>query len=66
MNLLLMKQQNYVAGLLLLGHTHLYMLDGFVENDDGEIVEACHAPKNLLTVPGSLLEVDGKQRAQKW
>ncbi|KAL5513687.1 BPH1 [Sanghuangporus vaninii] len=53
-------------GLLLLGHSHVYMLDGLVENNDGEVVEASEAPTNLLTVPGSVLELDGKQGAQKW
>ncbi|EJC99617.1 beach-domain-containing protein [Fomitiporia mediterranea MF3/22] len=53
-------------GLLILGRTHLYMLDGLVENEDGEIVEACHAPRNLFSVPGSVLELDGGQSAQKW
>ncbi|KAH8110248.1 P-loop containing nucleoside triphosphate hydrolase protein [Phellopilus nigrolimitatus] len=42
-----------------------YMLDGLVENEDGEVIEARDAPKNLFTVPGSVLELDGKQRAQK-
>ncbi|KAH8110236.1 BEACH domain-containing protein [Phellopilus nigrolimitatus] len=45
---------------------HVYMLDGLVENEDGEVIEARDAPKNLFTVPGSVLELDGKQRAQKW
>ncbi|KAL5530973.1 hypothetical protein ACEPAG_3849 [Sanghuangporus baumii] len=53
-------------GLLLLGHSHVYMLDGLVENNDGEVVEASEAPTNLLTIPGSVLELDGKQGAQKW
>ncbi|KAI5118373.1 hypothetical protein M0805_008701 [Coniferiporia weirii] len=53
-------------GLLILGRSHLYMLDGLVENKDGEVIEACDAPKDLFAVPGSVLELDGKQRAQKW
>ncbi|KAJ7201121.1 beach-domain-containing protein [Mycena pura] len=53
-------------GLLIIGRTHLYMLDGLVENDDGEIVEAQEAPRRLFFVPGSIVELDGPQRAQRW
>lgn len=42
------------------------MLDGLVENDDGEVVEAKDAPKRLFFVPGSMPEVNGPQRAQRW
>lgn len=54
------------AGLLIIGKTHLYMLDGVVENDDGEIIDAHDAPKQLLFVPGSSVELNGPQRAQRW
>jgi hypothetical protein len=54
------------AGLLIFGRTHLYMLDGLVENDDGEIVDAQDAPKKLFFVPGSIMEIHGSQRAQRW
>ncbi|KAF5354041.1 hypothetical protein D9756_006953 [Leucocoprinus leucothites] len=53
-------------GLLIIGRTHLYMLDGVVENDDGEIIDAHDAPKRLVFVPGSILELNGRQRAQRW
>jgi hypothetical protein len=55
-----------IAGLLIIGRTHLYMLDGLVENDDGEVIEANEAPKRLFFVPGSIVELDGLQRAQRW
>ena len=42
------------------------MLDGVVENDDGEVIDAHDAPKRLLFIPGSLVELDGPQRAQRW
>lgn len=42
------------------------MLDGLVENDEGEVIEARDAPKNVFTVPGTALELDGLQRAQRW
>lgn len=53
-------------GLLIFGRTNLYMLDGLVENDDGEVIEAHEAPKTLFFVPGSIVELDGIQRAQRW
>ncbi|KAF5360312.1 hypothetical protein D9758_009126 [Tetrapyrgos nigripes] len=53
-------------GLLIIGHTHLYMLDGLVEGEDGEVIDAHEAPKQLFFVPGSIVELDGPQRAQRW
>ncbi|KAJ2916640.1 hypothetical protein MD484_g3777, partial [Candolleomyces efflorescens] len=53
-------------GLLIVGRTHVYMLDGVVENDDGEVIDAHDAPKRLLFIPGSIVELDGPQRAQRW
>ncbi|KXN83156.1 hypothetical protein AN958_01769 [Leucoagaricus sp. SymC.cos] len=53
-------------GLLIIGKMHLYMLDGVVENDDGEIIDAHDAPKRLLFVPGSIVELNGPQKAQRW
>lgn len=54
------------AGLLIFGKTHLYILDGIVENDDGEIIDAHDAPKRLLFIPGSIAELDGPPRARRW
>ena len=56
----------FLAGLLIFGRTHLYMLDGLVENEDGEVVDAREAEKSLFFVPGSIVELDGPQRAQRW
>ncbi|KAI0300557.1 beach-domain-containing protein [Multifurca ochricompacta] len=53
-------------GLLICGRTHFYILEGLVENDDGEIIDAQDAPRSLLFVPGSILELNGIQRAQRW
>ncbi|KAF4607270.1 hypothetical protein EYR38_001331 [Pleurotus pulmonarius] len=53
-------------GLLIIGKTHVYMLDGVVENDDGEVIDAHDAPRHLFTVPGSIVELNGPQRAQRW
>jgi len=52
--------------LLIFGQTHLYMLDGSVEGDDGEIIDAQDAPKKAFFIPGSKLEIRGPQRAQRW
>ena len=45
----------FSAGLLIIGRTHIYMLDSVVKNDN--------APKRLLFAPAKL---DGPQRAQRW
>lgn len=42
------------------------MLDGVVENDEGEVIEAKDAPKRLFFIPGSIVELNGPQRAQRW
>ncbi|RPD65419.1 beach-domain-containing protein [Lentinus tigrinus ALCF2SS1-7] len=53
-------------GLLIFGRSHLYLLDGLVENDDGEVIEAHDAPRKLFFVPGSIMDLDHHQRAQRW
>ncbi|PIL27451.1 hypothetical protein GSI_10600 [Ganoderma sinense ZZ0214-1] len=53
-------------GLLILGRSHIYLLDGLVENDDGEIIDAHDAPRSLFFVPGSIMDLDSHQRAQRW
>jgi len=55
-----------LAGLLILGRSHIYMLDGVVENEEGEVIDAHDAPKRLLFIPGSIVELHGPQRAQRW
>ena len=55
-----------LAGLLILGKTHMYMLDGLLEREDGEIIEAQDAPKDIFLTPGTIVELDGLQRAQRW
>jgi hypothetical protein len=42
------------------------MLDGLLVREDGEIIEAQDAPKDILLVPGTVVELDGMQRAQRW
>ncbi|KAF8266238.1 beach-domain-containing protein [Lactarius quietus] len=53
-------------GLLICGRTHFYILEGLVENDEGEIIDAQDAQQSLLFVPGSILELNGIKRAQRW
>ncbi|KAG8908740.1 hypothetical protein FRB99_002978 [Tulasnella sp. 403] len=53
-------------GLLIVGRTHIYMLDGLVQGEEDEIIDARDAPKDILSVPGTMLDVDGRQRAQRW
>ncbi|KAI0746713.1 beach-domain-containing protein [Daedaleopsis nitida] len=53
-------------GLLIFGRSHLYLLDSLVENDDGEVIDAHDAPRKLFFVPGSIMDLDSHQRAQRW
>lgn len=57
---------SHLAGLLIFGRSHLYLLDGLVENDDGEVIDAHDAPRKLFFVPGSIMDLDHHQRAQRW
>ncbi|KAG9019621.1 hypothetical protein FRB90_012467 [Tulasnella sp. 427] len=53
-------------GLLLVGRSHIYMMDGLVQDQDGDIIDARDAPKDVLSVPGTVLALDGRQTAQRW
>ena len=44
-----------IAGLLIFGNSHLYMLDGLVENELGEVIDAVDAPKDMFSLLGALL-----------
>jgi hypothetical protein len=55
-----------LAGLLIFGRTHIYMFDGVVENDKGEVIDAQDAPKRLFFIPGSHIELSGSQKARRW
>lgn len=44
----------------------MYMLDGLIESSSGEIIEASEAPKDFLSVPGTLMDVDTNSRARRW
>ncbi|KAG8952301.1 hypothetical protein FRC04_004729 [Tulasnella sp. 424] len=53
-------------GLLIVGRSHIYMMDGLVQDQSGDIIDARDAPKDVLSVPGTMLELDGRQVAQRW
>ena len=55
-----------LAGLLIFGHTHLYMLDGLIENDVGELIDAVDAPRGMFFVAGSTPQLRTPQRARRW
>lgn len=55
-----------VAGLVIVGRTHLYMMDGLVQDEENGIIDARDAPKDVLLVPGTIVELDGTMRAQRW
>jgi hypothetical protein len=53
-------------GMLIFGRTHLYMLEGLVENSEGEVIDAANAPEGLFLISGSTMGVRNSQRAQRW
>lgn len=54
------------AGLLIFGRTHLYMMDGLVQADDGEVIDASDAPKKMFFIPGTVTDMGSSQSAQRW
>jgi hypothetical protein len=42
------------------------MLDGVVENDEVEVIDAQDALKRLFFIPGSRIELSGSQKARRW
>jgi len=42
------------------------MLDGIIENKEGKVINTYDAPKRLLFIPGSIVELNGPQHAQRW
>ncbi|KAG8889189.1 hypothetical protein FRB98_005531 [Tulasnella sp. 332] len=58
--------QTVTPGLLIVGKTHLYMLEGLVQDDEHGIMDARDAPKDILSVPGTLIDLTKNQRAQRW
>ena len=56
----------FLVGMLIFGHTHLYMLEGLVENSEGEVIDAGDVPEGLFLISGSAVDVRNSQRAQWW
>jgi hypothetical protein len=54
------------AGLIIMGKTHLYLVDGLYQNQQGDIVAAVEAPKDAFLIPGVALELDSSRLTQKW
>lgn len=42
------------------------MLEGLVQDEEHGIMDARDAPKDILSVPGTLLDLDGSHRTQRW
>ena len=57
---------SYPASLLVLGKTCLYIFSGFVELDDGELIDARDAPPDLFILPTSLLPTSSVQEPLRW
>ncbi|KAG8791696.1 hypothetical protein FRC12_008394, partial [Ceratobasidium sp. 428] len=53
-------------GLIIMGKTHLYLVDGLYQNQQGDIVAAVEAPKDAFLIPGVALEFDSSRLTQKW
>lgn len=53
-------------GLLIFGRTHLYMMDGLVQNEDGEVIDASDASKEMFLIPGTAMDMCSSQCAQRW
>ena len=46
-------------GLLILGKRNLYLVDSLVQTGDGEVIDAKDAPRDVLTIPGTLADFGG-------
>ncbi|KAI6008605.1 hypothetical protein EDC04DRAFT_2871453 [Pisolithus marmoratus] len=53
-------------GLLIFGKSHLYMLEGLVEGESGEVISAADAPKDMFFVSGSGSQLRSNQPALRW
>ncbi|KAI6157101.1 hypothetical protein BKA82DRAFT_965252 [Pisolithus tinctorius] len=53
-------------GLLIFGKSHLYMLEGLVEDESGEVINAADAPKDMFFVSGSTSQLRSGQPALRW
>ena len=54
-------------GLLILGRKNLYLVDGLVQTATGEVIDAKDAPRDILSVPGTLADLSSEeQESHRW
>jgi len=54
-------------GLLILGKKNLYLVDGLVQTAQGEVIDAKDAPRDILSVPGTLVDMNAdEQESHRW
>ncbi|KIK26284.1 hypothetical protein PISMIDRAFT_271223 [Pisolithus microcarpus 441] len=53
-------------GLLIFGKSHLYILEGLIEDESGEVINAADAPKDMFFVSGSTSWIRSSQPALRW
>ena len=54
-------------GLLIIGRKNLYLMDGLVQTAEGEVIDARDAPRDVLTIPGTLADLSGaEQESHRW
>ena len=54
-------------GLLILGKKNLYLVDGLVQTSEGEVIDAKDAPRDVLTIPGTMIDTSAaEQESLKW
>lgn len=42
------------------------MLEGLVENGEGEVIDAGSVPEGMFFISGSTVDIRNSQRAQRW
>ena len=54
-------------GLLIIGKKNLYLVDGLVQTAEGEVIDAKDAPRDVLSVPGTLADLNAdEQESHRW
>jgi len=54
-------------GLLILGKKNLYLVDGLVQTTEGEVIDAKDAPRDVLSIPGTLVDLGtNEQESHRW
>ena len=42
------------------------MMDGLVQNDEGAVMDASDAPKEMFLIPGTVTDISSSQSAPRW